>query len=193
MRADARRKREAILLAAVEVFADHGVDIAIDEVAKRAGVGIATLYRHFPTREALITGAYVREVERFCDGVEDLLAKMPADQALITWMQRITGYVAGKPGMSLALKSIVMSTDAVALEASHERIFAAVRLLVTAGVDSGVIRSDVLPEDVAGALSGISLTTGQPGSRERANRLVVLFVDGLRHGAPNADQSSGTL
>jgi len=193
MRADARRKREAILLAAVEVFADHGVDIALDEVAKRAGVGIATLYRHFPTREALITGAYVREVERFCDGVEDLLAKMPADQALITWMQRITGYVAGKPGMSLALKSIVMSTDAVALEASHERIFAAVRLLVTAGVDSGVIRSDVLPEDVAGALSGISLTTGQPGSRERANRLVVLFVDGLRHGAPNADQSSGTL
>ncbi|HET6295977.1 MAG TPA: TetR/AcrR family transcriptional regulator, partial [Kribbella sp.] len=172
---------------------DHGVDIALDEVAKRAGVGIATLYRHFPTREALITGAYVREVERFCDGVEDLLAKMPADQALITWMQRITGYVAGKPGMSLALKSIVMSTDAVALEASHERIFAAVRLLVTAGVDSGVIRSDVLPEDVAGALSGISLTTGQPGSRERANRLVVLFVDGLRHGAPNADQSSGTL
>jgi len=193
MRADARRKREAILLAAVEVFGEHGVDIALDEVARRAGVGIATLYRHFPTREALITGAYVREVERLCDGVEDLLAKMPADEALITWMQRITGYVAGRPGMSLALKSIVMSTDAVALEESHNRIFAAVRRLVTAGVDTGVMRSDVLPDDVAGALSGISLTTGQPGSRERADRLVVLFVDGLRHGAPNAAQSSGTL
>lgn len=193
MRADARRKREAVLTAAVEVFAEHGVDIALDEVARRAGVGIATLYRHFPTREALITGAYVREVDKLCDGVEDLLAEMPADQAMVSWMQRFTGYVAVRPGMGQALKSIVMSTDAVALQASQDRIHAAIRRLVEAGVESGVIRADITPEDVAGALSGIGLTTGQPGSRERADRLVVLFVDGLRHGAPNADKSSGTL
>ena len=190
MRADAVRKREAILVAAVEVFADHGVEIALDEVARRAGVGIATLYRHFPTREALITGAYVREVDKLCDGVDELLAKMPADEALIAWMTRFIGYIAGKPGMGMALKSIVQSTDAEALQASHHRIFAAIRQMVQAGVDAGLIRADVSSDDVAGALSGIGLTTGQPGSKERAARLVVLFVDGLRHGAPNPGKST---
>ncbi|WP_345564338.1 helix-turn-helix domain-containing protein [Nonomuraea rosea] len=76
------------MVAAVEVFAERGIEIALDEVARRAGVGIATLYRHFPTREALIAGAYVREIGLLCDGVDDLLAAMPGDEALIAWMQR---------------------------------------------------------------------------------------------------------
>jgi AcrR family transcriptional regulator len=182
LRADARRKREAILAAAVDVFAERGVDIALDEVAKRAEVGIATLYRHFPTREALITGAYVREIDLLCDGVDELLARMPADRALVAWMQRFIGYVAGKPGMALALKSIVTTTDAAAAQSSYDRIYTALGRLQAAGVADGLLRSDVSAEDLANALSGISLSNSQPGTQERANRLISLLVDGLRQG-----------
>ena len=181
MRADALRKREAILTAAVEVFAERGVDVALDEVARRAGVGIATLYRHFPTREALITGAYVREINALCDGVDDLLAAMPADEALETWMRRFIGYVAGKPGMALAVKSVVHADPATML-ASHGRIYAALGQLVAAGQSSGLVRPDASAEDLANALSGISLANSLPGTEERANRLIALVVDGLRHG-----------
>jgi AcrR family transcriptional regulator len=183
LRADARRKREAILAAAVDVFAERGVDIALDEVAKRAEVGIATLYRHFPTRDALITGAYVREIDLLCDGIDEMLARMPADQALVAWMQRFIGYVAGKPGMALALKSIVAATDAAAVQSSHDRVYAALGQLKDAGVTDGLFRSDVSAEDLANALSGISLSNSQPGTQERANRLISLLVDGLRHGS----------
>jgi AcrR family transcriptional regulator len=183
MRADARRKREAILAAAVEVFTERGVDIALDEVARRAEVGIATLYRHFPTREDLITGAYVREIDLLCDGVDELLATMPADRALVAWMQRFVGYVAGRPGMALAVKSIVCATDAAALESSHDRVYAALGQLKDAGVTDGVFRSDISPEDLASTLSGISLANSQPGTEDRANRQISLLVDGLRYGA----------
>jgi AcrR family transcriptional regulator len=188
LRADARRKRDAILAAAVDVFAERGVEIALDEVARRAEVGIATLYRHFPTREALITGAYIREIDLLCDGVDELLAGMPADQAMVAWMQRFVGYVAGKPGMALALKSIVMASDSAALQASHDRIYTAIHRLTEAGAQDGVIRSDIVPEDLANALSGITLANGQPGTRERADRLVCLLVDGLRYD-PARDRS----
>jgi AcrR family transcriptional regulator len=185
LRADARRKRDAILAAAAEVFRARGADIALDEVARHAGVGIGTLYRHFPSREALLAGAYVREVDVLCDEVDTLLAEQPADQALITWMQRFIGYVAEKPGMALALKSIVHTADSAAVQASHQRIYTALRELVRAAESSGTIRPGVRSDDLAGALSGLSLITGLPGSRDRANRLVSLLVDGLRYGAPN--------
>jgi AcrR family transcriptional regulator len=183
LRADARRKRDAILVAAVDVFAERGIEIALDEVARRAGVGIATLYRHFPTREALITGAYIREIEMLCDGVDDLLAAMPADEALVAWMQRFVGYVAGKPGMALALKSIVTTTDAAALQASHDHVHTALGQLIEAGQRDGIIRADASSEDLANGLSGVSLANSHPGTQERANRLIVLLVDGLRYNA----------
>jgi AcrR family transcriptional regulator len=183
LRADARRKRDALLAAAVDVFAERGVEIALDEVARRAGVGIATLYRHFPTRDALITGAYVREIDLLCDGVDDLLAAMPADHALVAWMQRFVGYVTGKPGMALALKSVVVTTDAAALTASHDRVYAALAQLIAAGQYAGTIRADASSEDLANGLSGICLANSEPGTEERANRLIVLIVDGLRYNA----------
>jgi AcrR family transcriptional regulator len=184
LRADARRNQDAILAAAVDVFAERGVEIALDEVARQAGVGIATLYRHFPTREALITGAYVREVDLLCDEVDELLTTLPPDEAMLTWMQRFVGYVAGKPGMALALRSIVMSTDEAAVPANQTRVYAAIHHLVETAERSGAIRAGISPEDLAGALSGISLAAGRPGSPGRANRLVALLVDGLRYGAP---------
>ncbi|MFD8963390.1 TetR/AcrR family transcriptional regulator [Streptomyces sp. NPDC059568] len=180
MRADARRKRDAVLAAAVDVFVERGVNVALDEVARRAGVGIATLYRHFPTREALITGVYVREIDLLCDGVDALLAELPPDEALITWMQRVIEYVAGKPGMPVALKAIVVATDSDAAQNSHQRIYAALRQLMNAAADAGIIRTDITVDDMAGALSGLTLISGQPGSQARSNRLVALLVDGLR-------------
>ena len=183
MRADARRKREAILVAAVDIFAERGVDIALDEVARRADVGIATLYRHFPSREALIAGAYLREIDKLCEGVDELLSKRPPDRALALWMQRFVGYVAGKPGMALALKSIVSATDAAALQASHDRIYAAIARLVAAGERAGLFRTDIAAVDLANALSGISLANSAPGTEARANRLIELLVDGMRFGA----------
>ncbi|TCN39130.1 TetR family transcriptional regulator [Kribbella orskensis] len=184
LRADARAKREAVLAAAVEVFAERGVDIALDEVARRAKVGIATLYRHFPTREALITGAYVREIGALCDGVEELLGEMAPDEALISWMQRFIGYVSGRPGMAQAVKAVVVATDSTAVQLSHVKVYAALEAMLEAGIEAGLFRSDITVDDVAGALSGFSLSVGSPGSKERADRLVRLLVDGLRYGAP---------
>ncbi|NEA31123.1 TetR/AcrR family transcriptional regulator [Streptomyces sp. SID13031] len=182
MRADARAKRDAILAAAVEVFAERGVDIALDEVARRAKVGIATLYRHFPTREALITGAYLQEISTLAGGVEELLAEMPADEALVAWMQQFIGYVSNRPGMAQAVKAVVMATDADAVRVSHLRVYGALESLLEAGVEARLFRSDVPVDDVAGALSGFSLSVGTPGSKERADRLVRLMVDGLKYG-----------
>ncbi|WP_446039061.1 TetR/AcrR family transcriptional regulator [Streptomyces sp. SID1121] len=184
MRADARRKRDAVLAAAVDAFVERGVNVALDEVARRAGVGIATLYRHFPTREALITGVYVREVDLLCDGVDALLAELPPDEALIAWMQRVIQYVADRPGMPVALKTIVMANDSDAAQNSHQRIYAALRQLMEAAMKDGIIRTDITVDDMAGALSGLSLISSQPGSQARSNRLVTVIVDGLRHQPP---------
>jgi AcrR family transcriptional regulator len=182
LRADARRKREAILAAAVDVFAEKGVEIALDEVARRAGVGIATLYRHFPTREALVTGTYLRQIDKLCDGVDEMLAVFPPDQALTAWMRRFTGYVTGRPGMAIALKTIVFATDAAELQATHDRVHAALGAFLTAGRQTRALRADVMAEDVASALSGICLTNSAPGTQPRADRLIGLLVDGLRYG-----------
>jgi AcrR family transcriptional regulator len=176
MRADARRKRDAILAAAVDVFAERGVDIALDDVARRAGVGIGTLYRHFPSREALITGAYIREIDRLCDGMDELLATEPPDQAAVIWMQRFVGKVAGQPGMALALKTVVSGTDQAAVEDIHRRVFDVLAQVLAADV----FRKDVPVEVVAASISGICLANSAPGTGERADQMVRLLVDGLR-------------
>jgi AcrR family transcriptional regulator len=181
LRADARRKREALLAAAVDVFAERGVDIALDEVARRANVGIATLYRHFPTREALITGAYLHEIGRLCDGVDELLATQPVDQALIDWLEHVTFHVIGKPGMALALKAIVKATDADGLDAVHDRVYEALQKFLDAGRRDGVFAADIKAEELAHALSGISLANATPGGEKRAAAIIRLTVNGLRY------------
>ncbi|MDI5972462.1 TetR/AcrR family transcriptional regulator [Streptomyces sp. SL13] len=180
LRADARRKREAVVGAAREVFAERGVDIALEEVARRAGVGIATLYRHFPTREALIAGVYLREVDLLCDGVADLLADQPPDRALVTWMRRFIGYVGGKRGMAVAMKSIVMTSDSALFRPSHDRVHAAMDRLIDAGETAGVFRTGAQAQDLVLAMTGFCLVTDRPGWQDRADRLVQLLVDGLR-------------
>ena len=181
LRADAKRNRDALLSTAAELFAEHGVDVSLEEVARTAGVGIGTLYRHFPNRSALIADVYRREVEQLCSGVEELLADLQPIEALQEWMRRFIGYAATKRGMAVALKEMV-GADSDLFTTSRERINGAISRLVRAAVDSGQVRRDANPDDLLRAMSGFCLVSDQPGWQDQALRLVSLLLDGLRYG-----------
>ncbi|MFJ9813149.1 TetR/AcrR family transcriptional regulator [Streptomyces sp. NPDC101158] len=182
LRADARRNRERILEAAVRAFAEKGADVPIDTIAKAAGVGSATLYRHFPTREALVEAAYRNELARVCDSAAELLAELPPDRALRLWMDRFIDYLATKEGMADALRAAVAS-GADPFAETLDRLSAAIDSLLHAGADAGLLRSDVDPFDVGLSLAGVALITSSPAQRDRSGRLLDLLLDGLRHGA----------
>ena len=133
-RADARRNREKLLAAAGELFASVGTDVSLDAVAKRAGVGIGTLYRNFPTRDALVEAAYRAEVEHLCDAAAVLLESHPPDVALAEWMDRFVAYAAAKKGMKGALNSIVAGGSDLYAE-TRAQIIAALGGLLAAGVE----------------------------------------------------------
>jgi AcrR family transcriptional regulator len=179
VRADAQRNRERLLDAAVRAFSHGGPDATLDAIAKDAGVGIGTLYRHFPTREALIEAAYRSELARLCDSVGELLAAQPPDEALRAWMDRFVDYMATKRGMSDALR-VVIASGANPYAQSRDRLTAAITALLEAGVATGTIRADVQAGDVLIGLSGVSMAASE---RDQAGRLLDLLVDGLRHRA----------
>ncbi len=183
MRADARQNRERLLAAAVEEFTGSA-DVALDAVARRAGVGIGTLYRHFPTREALVAAAYRHEVEQVCAAADELATTRPADAALREWMGRFVGYVATKRGMAAALQRVVTADPGTGLFAeTYEEIVAVLRRLLAAAAEQGSIRADVDPDDVLRALRGAWLVAGEDG-HGGADRLLDLLMDGLRYRAP---------
>jgi len=181
LRADARRNRERILEAAVRAFSEKGADVPIDAIAKAAGVGSATLYRHFPTREALIEAAYRNELARVCDSAAELLADFPPDRAMRLWMDRFIDYLAAKRGMADALRAAVAS-GADPFAETLDKLGTALGILLHAGAEAGLLRPDVDPLDVGLSLSGIALITSTPAQRERAGRLLDLLLDGLRYG-----------
>ncbi|GAA2574422.1 MULTISPECIES: TetR/AcrR family transcriptional regulator [Streptomyces] len=183
LRADAQRNRDKILAAAVRVFSEEGLDAHLERVAKEAGVGSGTLYRNFPTREALIEAAYRNEVARLCDSVPVLLAELPPAEALRAWTRRFIDYATAKFGMADALRAVVASGGDPYGD-SHELIQAALTALMDAGADAGEIRSDIGPTDMFAALAGIALTSARPDQREQAERLLDLVLVGLRPGAP---------
>lgn len=182
MRADAQRNRDALLEAASAAFAENGVDTSLEDVAKRAGVGIGTLYRHFPTRDALIEAAYRRGVEQLCDAADELRATHEGDEALELWMQRFVGYVATKRGLAGALKLSGTGDHVELFTYVHERVRTAMAELIDAAVATGRIRPDVDGMDLIRALSGICMVSDQ--AHEQARRLINLLLDGLRFGAP---------
>lgn len=189
MRADAVRNRELLVTTAAELFDERGIEAPLEEIARRAGVGIGTLYRHFPARDALIEAVYRREVEMLCAGVDELLLEQPADVALSGWMRSFAVYVARKRGMAMALKAVFGKDDELFTQ-SHQRISTAINTLVRAAAASGAIRSDVDPADLLRAMSGICMATDSPDWAERTGRLVDLLMDGLRYGAPSPSGSS---
>ncbi|MBZ9854206.1 TetR/AcrR family transcriptional regulator [Mesorhizobium sp. CA13] len=185
LRADAQRNRDRLVEVAASVFAERGIDASLEEIARRAGVGIGTLYRHFPTREHLVEVVYRREVEGLCAAAGELAAKHPSDVALEEWMRRFVDYIATKRGLATSLR-ILLTANANLYSDTSGRVSAALRQLVEAAVADGTIRGDVDASDVLHALGGIYSAPDTPDWRDRSRRLVRLLMDGLRFGAAKA-------
>jgi len=185
LRADALRNREKLIETAAAAFAEGGVQTSLEDIARRAGVGIGTLYRHFPTREHLVEVVYRRELEALCTAAEELSRIHPPDVALGEWMQRLVGYIATKRGMADSLR-ILMTTNSELFAEASGKIPQALRGLVEAAAAAGAIRRDIDATDVMQALSGVYSAPHTPDWHERSRRLVSLLMDGLRSGAPKA-------
>ena len=182
LRKDAARNREKLLAAAVELFAERGTEGSLEEVAKRAGVGIGTLYRHFPTRDALVEAAYRNEVAQLRAAADELLAELPPDEALEAFMRRFVDYGTAKRGMRDALQSIA-GGSATLFSDTRGQVTEAVAVLLRAGAEAGTLRSDVEPEDVLRAMGAIWLVAEGDDFAEQAMRILRLVLDGLRYRA----------
>lgn len=184
LRADAQRNRDKLLAAATEAFAEQGEDVALETIAARAGVGIGTLYRHFPNREALTAAAYRHEVDELCAAADGLLQSNPADEALRAWAERFADYIATKRAMGNALRAAA-SSDSPLFAETREQIIGAIRLLLNAGAADGTLRTDVDPRDVMRVMHGIWYLPDGPDWRDSVGKMLCLVIDGLRYGAPH--------
>ncbi len=180
-RADSVRNRERVLEAAKAVFAAGGPDASLEAVARRADVGIGTLYRHFPTRQALFEAVYRREVEQLVELSGQLGADLPPLKALRHWLHANVEFVATKKGMSTALAvAIHAGSDLTAY--SMDRLGGAVAPLLHRAVEAGAIRPDISAEDILRTVVGLCYTHDKPGWTGSVLRLVDVFVDGMARG-----------
>jgi AcrR family transcriptional regulator len=177
-RADAVRNRERVLQAAKAVFSAGGPDASLEAVARRAGVGIGTLYRHFPTREALFEAVYRREVQQLSELAEALKSEARPLDALRRWLRSNVEFVATKKGMSAALALAVHGSSELSAF-TFDRLTKAVGALLDRAVAAGEIRADIGPEDVLRALVGMCYMHDQPGWQATVLRLLDVFIDGL--------------
>jgi AcrR family transcriptional regulator len=178
-RADAVRNRERVLEAAKAVFSAGGADASLEAVARAAGVGIGTLYRHFPTREALFEAVYRREVQQLADLAEQLKQEASPVDALRQWMRSNVEFVATKKGMTAAL-ALAAYKNSELYSFSFDQLTRAVGGLLDRAVAAGEIRDDISPEDLIRALVGMCYMHDQPGWQTSVLRLLDVFIDGLR-------------
>ena len=179
LRSDAAHNRDGLLAAATRVLASAEGEPSLRAIAREAGVGIATLYRHFPTREALVAAVYQDQVDRLTSGARELLEQESPSVALRRWMDLFGTWVAAKNGMLATLLSMIDSGD-LAHAQTRDQLLAAISAILDAGVTAGDLRSDVTPEEVSAALIGIFTVTQQPGNPVAADRLLDILLDGLR-------------
>src|SRR5499427_5091495 len=179
-RVDAVRNRERVLEAANAVFSTGGPDASLEAVARTAGVGIGTLYRHFPTREALFEAVYRREVQQLADLAEQLKEEAEPVEALRQWMRSNVRFVATKKGMSAAL-ALAAYKPSDLFSYSFDQLTRAVRALLDRAITAGEIRADITPEDLLRALIGMCYMHDQLGWQKSVLRLVDVFIDGLRN------------
>ncbi|MGC2783958.1 MAG: TetR/AcrR family transcriptional regulator [Roseiarcus sp.] len=178
-RADAQRNRDSLLEAAKAAFAEAGPETSLDEIARRAGVGIGTLYRHFPTRDAIVEAVYRREVQQLAGAAPRLIEALPPAEALRAWMRLFIDYIAAKRVIAPALKSLVGGGSALYADSSA-RINEAMALLVERARASGDIRPDADSADLLRALIGFAYVNSAPDWEASAQRLIDLLIDGLR-------------
>ena len=178
-RADARRNRERILEVAKQAFARSGADASLDDIAKQAGVGPGTLYRHFPTRAELLEGVYRTEVEKLAAAEREFAKSMPPIEALRAWMLLLVDAIAMKHIIAPALNALVGDPKKV-FKASYAQIRHAIRALVKRAVNAGDIRKDLDPIDLLRALVGVSNVASSPDWQESARRLVDILITGSR-------------
>ena len=178
-RTDAKRNRERILEVAKEAFTRSGANVSLDDVAKEARVGAGTLYRHFPTRDALIEAVYRTEVEKLAAAQRRFAESMPPVQALRTWMLLFVDYIAAKQIIAPALNSVVGGPSKL-YEVSRGQIKGAIDALVSRAIDSGDIRKDLDAFDLLRALVGVSNVASGPEWRSSARRLVDILITGSR-------------
>lgn len=182
LRADARRNRDRLLAVAADALTADA-EVPLETVAERAGVGIGTLYRHFPNRDALVEAVYRHEVEDLCDAAPDLLrADGPAVEALREWMGRFVRYAATKRGLGAALRAAVGSESPLFAE-TRQRILGALSTLLDACRAEGSVRADADADDVMRAMWGVWLVPDGPEWDAQVRRLLDLVVNGLRFGA----------
>jgi AcrR family transcriptional regulator len=181
MRADARRNYERLLKVAVEAFAEHGEGASLDDIAKRAGVGSGTLYRHFPTRQALLEAAYVDRIEALAARADELGGRLPPGEALVEWLNELCVGTLEVRGMKALLGSAVTDGSAAAVTACGTRMKDAATRLVEAAQREGVLRGDVDPIDVLRLAHGVATASElAKGDGTVIRRYVTLLTEGLR-------------
>ena len=181
VRADAQRNTDALLEAALAVFAASGVDAPVREIALKAGVGVGTVYRHFPQRSDLITAVFQREVDACADAAPTLAAAHAPGEALVQWMQRYAAFIATKRGLAAALHSGNPAFDTLPAY-FDKRLRPALRALLDTAAAAGEVRGDVEPDDLLRAVGSLCMQAHGEGPAQ-AQRMVALLVDGLRYGA----------
>jgi AcrR family transcriptional regulator len=185
LRADASRNRETVLAAATRAFASAETEPSMRAIAREAGVGIATLYRHFPTRESLVDAVYHDQVERLTLGARELLEQLPPAEAMRRWMDLFGDWLVTKHGMIDTLLAMIESGE-IALAQTRAELLEVITTILDAGTAAGDLRADISAEDIAASLIGIFTVAGQPGQHTQANRLLNLLMDGLRPWPPSA-------
>ena len=179
LRADGVRNRERLVEAAKAGFADVGPEVSLEEIARRAGVGIGTLYRHFPTRDAIVEAVYRREVQQLADAATRLLGSLSPGKALHEWMGLFVDYIAAKKVIAPALGSIAGGVSEL-YASSGAMLTDAMTRLVERARTSGDIRANVEPADVLRGLIGLTYGNADPAWEASARRLIDILMDGLR-------------
>ena len=178
--AEARRNRQNLIAVATRVFGSSSQKrVPLEEIAKEAGVGIGTLYRHFPTREALVEAVYRDQVDRLRIGAQELLANHPPARALRLWMDLFVDWAATKHGMIDTLRAMI-SSGRIESDQMRGELVAVVGMFLDAGERAGDIRPDADAETVAATLAGILSVAGAHEQRDQAARMLSLLMDGLR-------------
>lgn len=176
-RADARRNYDKVLGAARTAFAEQGTRASLEDIARRAGVGIGTLYRHFPTRQDLLEAVYVDEVEALCQSAEDF-AGLPPWEALVSWLNRFVCYVATKRALAEELVATVgMESDV--FKKCHDAIFSAGEPLLQRAQEAHAVRSDAAFGDVIRLVGGVTMIKG--AHQDDIERILAIALDGLRY------------